>query len=66
MTSVLSTPQIIDQLKVLLNKESDKDLADLLNIDRQSIYQYKQKEQVDIQQRIISVLINEINQKGEA
>ena len=57
MSEILTSSEIIDALKVFFDKKYDKDIAELLAIDKQSVSQYKQKTQEDIQQKIISLLI---------
>ena len=57
----LSSEEIIKELKVVTKTNHDTDLAKILDIDKQSIYQYKQKSNSDIQQKIITLLLSEIN-----
>lgn len=57
MSKILATSEIIDALKIIFDKKYDKEIADLLDVEKQSISQYKQKTQEDIQQKIISLLI---------
>jgi hypothetical protein len=57
----LPTQDIIEQLKELTETEHDSDLAKILDIDKQSIYQYKQKSNDDIQQKIITLLLSKYN-----
>lgn len=57
MSKILATSEIIDALKIIFDKRYDKEIADLLDVEKQSISQYKQKTQEDIQQKIISLLI---------
>jgi hypothetical protein len=57
----LPTQDIIEQLKDLTETEHDSDLAKILDIDKQSIYQYKQKSNDDIQQKIITLLLAKYN-----
>ena len=56
----LNPNEIINALKEITDCKSDSQLAELLKIDRQSIYQYKKKSSPDIQQKIISILIKKI------
>ena len=57
MTEIYTTNEIISELKNIFNLEHDIDLADHLDISKQSLYQYKKKNHPDIQQRIISELL---------
>lgn len=57
MNEIYTTPEIISELKDILEIQYDNELADYLGIGKQSIYQYKQKVNPDIQQKIISELL---------
>jgi hypothetical protein len=61
MKKTLATKKIIYFLKKITNSEHDSDLAKVLNVDKQSIYQYKQKTNEDIQQKIITLLLSEMD-----
>lgn len=54
----LSAEEIIKQLKSITQTSQDTDLAKILGIDKQSIYQYKKKTNDDIQQKIITLLLS--------
>ena len=56
----IETDEILEKIKLIKKLNSDSDLAKLLGIDKQSVYQYKKKKNADIQQKIITVLINEM------
>lgn len=57
MNEIYTTTEIISELKDILEMQYDNELADYLGIGKQSIYQYKQKVNPDIQQKIISELL---------
>ena len=60
----LSSEDIIEALKDVTEVESDSELAKVLNVDKQSVYQYKQKSSEDIQQKIITLLFAKIHSKA--
>ncbi len=57
MTEIYTTTEIVSELKNILEIQYDNDLAEYLGVGKQSVYQYKQKVNPDIQQRIISELL---------
>lgn len=57
MTEIYTTTEIISELKNILEIQYDNDLAEYLGVGKQSVYQYKQKVNPDIQQKIISELL---------
>lgn len=57
MNEIYTTTEIVSELKDILEMQYDNELADYLGIGKQSIYQYKQKVNPDIQQKIISELL---------
>ncbi len=57
MNKILNSSEIITHTKDILNITHDSELAKYLEVDKQSVYQYKSKTQVDIQQKIICELI---------
>ena len=63
--NVLSPEEIIEQVKIVTGDRFDSDLAKRLNIDKQSFPQYKNKKTVDLQQKIISLLLSEMHYKNE-
>lgn len=60
MNKEYSTEEILEFVKDIAQVKQDKELATYLSIEKQSIYQYKKKTQVDIQQKIICELISHI------
>lgn len=55
------TPEeIIEQVKLITGDRFDSDLAARLQVSKQSFPQYKKKKTIDIQQKIISLLLNEM------
>ena len=63
--NVLSPEEIIEQVKIVTGDRFDSDLAKRLNIDKQSFPQYKNKKTVDLQQKIITLLLSEMRNKNE-
>lgn len=63
--NVLSPEEIIEQVKIVTGDRFDSDLAKRLNIDKQSFPQYKNKKTVDLQQKIITLLLSEMRHKNE-
>lgn len=57
MTNIYTTTEIISELKDILEIQYDNELAEYLEVGKQSVYQYKQKVNPDIQQKIISELL---------
>lgn len=57
----LPTEDIIKLLKEVTKTKHDSDLAKILDVDKQSIYQYKQKSNDDIQQKIITLLLTKMS-----
>ncbi len=58
---ILTPEQIISQVKILTGDQFDSHLAKRLNVDKQSFPQYKKKHIVDLQQKIICLLLEKIN-----
>lgn len=52
-----TTEDIIDLIKVKFEVKTDASLARVLGVEKQSIYQYRQKKNIDIQQKIIILLL---------
>jgi len=63
--NVLSPEEIIEQVKIITGDRFDSDLAKRLSIDKQSFPQYKNKKTVDLQQKIISLLLSELCHKNK-
>ncbi|GFO74927.1 hypothetical protein BPLS_P1862 [Bathymodiolus platifrons methanotrophic gill symbiont] len=60
------TPQeILKLVKSITNDSYDNDLASRLGVCKQSLSQYKNKKSVDVQLRIITLLINIIEKKND-
>ena len=57
MANIYTTTEIVSELKDILGIKYDNELAEYLEVGKQSIYQYKQKVNPDIQQKIISELL---------
>lgn len=57
MTKIYTTTEIVSELKDILGIKYDNELAEYLEVGKQSVYQYKQKVNPDIQQKIISELL---------
>jgi len=55
---VYSAEEVLNKLKAITNDTYDRDLAKRLGVCKQSLSQYKNKNQADIQLKIISLLIN--------
>lgn len=58
--SVYSAEAIIEKVKQLTGDRFDSDLALRLGVSRQSFSQYKNKSTVDLQQRLISLLLDRL------
>ena len=54
---VLSNSEIIERLKSISNSKSASDLARKLGTERQNLKSYENKNTVDLNNRIISLLI---------
>jgi len=61
---ILSPQQIIDQVKLITGDKFDSHLAKRLGVDKQSFPQYKNKHMVDLQQKIICLLLSELDRKN--
>ncbi|WP_199506821.1 MULTISPECIES: helix-turn-helix domain-containing protein [unclassified Psychrobacter] len=64
MTDIYTTPEIISEMKNILGITHDNELAEYLEVGKQSVYQYKQKVNPDIQQKIISELLTLIKENN--
>jgi hypothetical protein len=59
------TPEeIIERVKILTGDRFDSDLAARLGVSKQCFPQYKHKKVVDLQQKIICFLLDEIESKA--
>ena len=59
---VLTNSEIIEKLKLISNSKSASDLARKLGTERQNLKSYENKNTVDLNNRIISLLIEHIDQ----
>jgi hypothetical protein len=64
--NILTPQEIIEQVKVLTGDKFDSDLAKRLEVDKQSFPQYKNRKTVDLQQKIICLLLSRINQNDSS
>lgn len=60
---ILSAKQIIEHVKALTGDRFDSDLAKRLGVDKQSLPQYKNKKNIDVQQKIICLLLSKLDHK---
>lgn len=56
-----SAETIIEKVKKLTGDRFDSDLALRLGVSRQSFSQYKNKSTIDLQQRLISLLLDRLD-----
>lgn len=63
LMKILSPEEIISQVKHVTGDRYDSDLAKRIGIDKQSFPQYKNKKTVDLQQKIICLLLEELGNK---
>lgn len=61
---ILTPAEIIEHVKLITGDKYDSDLAKRLGIDKQSLPQYKNKKTVDMQQKIICLLISKMDEKN--
>jgi transcriptional regulator with XRE-family HTH domain len=62
----LYTPEeVLKLVKTITNDNYDNDLANRLGVRKQSLSQYKNKKSVDVQLRIITLLLNIIENKND-
>lgn len=59
---LLSPQEIIERVKTITEDRFDSDLAARIGVDKQSFPQYKNKKTVDLQQRMICLLISKIEE----
>lgn len=57
-----SSEEILFELKTIVKAKNDIELSKALGIQKQSLYQYKKKTTPDIQQKIISLLLDKLNE----
>jgi len=56
-----SPEEVLDRVKIITNDNYDSELAQRIGVQKQSLSQYKNKSSVDIQLRIISLLLDAID-----
>lgn len=61
---VLSPQEIIEHIKAITGDRFDSDLATRLGVDKQSFPQYKNKKTVDLQQRMICLLLYRLEERN--
>jgi len=59
--NIYSPEEVLKNIKIITKDTQDAELAKRLGVSKQSISQYKNKNSVDVQLRIISLLIDFIN-----
>jgi transcriptional regulator len=57
---VLTNPEVIERLMLITNSKSASDLARKLGTERQNLKSYENKNTVDLNNRIISLLMEHI------
>lgn len=62
--NILTPEEIIEHVKLITGDKYDSDLAKRLGVDKQSFPQYKNKKTVDMQQKIICLLLSKLNEKS--
>ena len=59
---ILTNREIIEKLKVISNSKTASELARQLGTERQNLKSYENKNSVDLNNRMISLLIDKIEQ----
>ena len=62
MSKILTNKEIIEKLKVISGSKSASELARKLGTERQNLKSYENKSTVDLNNRMISLLISVIEQ----
>ena len=62
---IYTPEEILDQVKSITGDRFDSDLAVRLGVSKQSFPQYKHKTVVDLQQKIICLLLAKLNKKSD-
>jgi transcriptional regulator len=57
---ILTNPEVIERLMLITNSKSASDLARKLGTERQNLKSYENKNTVDLNNRIISLLMEHI------
>ena len=63
--SILSSAEIIEKLKIISASKSASELARKLGTERQNLKSYENKNSIDLNNRIISLLIEYIESEGK-
>lgn len=61
----LSPKKVVEEIKLILNIHTDIELAERLQVHRQSLSRYQKRTEGDIQTNMISLLLDEINKSKE-
>lgn len=61
-TKNYTTREILDTIKPLVNAKNDSQLANLLGVDRQNIYQYSLKNREELSTKLLSLTLNKIKE----
>ena len=60
---IYTPEEVLIKIKKITNKELDSQLSNDLEVSKQMISQYKNKKNIDLQLKIISLLIHTIENK---
>lgn len=60
---VYTPKEVLKKVKIITKDTQDGELASRLGVSKQSLSQYKNKNSIDVQLRIIALLIGEIEKK---
>jgi len=61
---IYSTKEVLTCVKKITNDHYDSDLAERIGVCKQSLSQYKNKSSIDVQLRIISLLLDTIEKNS--
>jgi len=59
---ILTNKEIVEKLKIIFSSKSASGLARMLGTERQNLKSYENKSSVDLNNRMISLLIDKIEQ----
>jgi hypothetical protein len=62
---IYTPEEVLIKIKKITNKELDSQLSNDLEVSKQMISQYKNKKNIDLQLKIISLLIHIIENKSK-
>jgi hypothetical protein len=62
---IYTPKEVLIKIKKITNKELDSQLSNDLEVSKQMISQYKNKKNIDLQLKIISLLIHIIENKSK-